>query len=241
MAGFVSSVEKWAEFSVAWKNELDTPPAIPFLHMTEVLREDSRIFSNVPMLDRVSKVQRLIQVINAHIGDSSDMDFNASMNLNDYNRILRPILKFHKRLKKHDYPYLWLFSVGVLEGMASLRVSTGLSEPVRFVFDVHGLFEKARTRFEQFRRLPAFEKAHAVVSGICEEDDKRFLPLQAADLFAWNLNRSALDELPFAVANIELLRSCQRNAWTLEVRDWHLADAARTITTTVILGPRQRR
>jgi hypothetical protein len=76
-----------------------------------------------------------------------------------------------------------------------------------------------------------------MASAVEERDDKHFLPLQAADLFAWNLNRSASDELPLAVSNIELLRTCGRKSWTLEVRDRHLAAAERAITTTMILGP----
>jgi hypothetical protein len=164
MAGFVSSDEKWEEFSVAWRKELDAPPAIPFFHMSEVLRQQGGVFAKIPMDQRLRKVERLIGVINDTVGADSDMDFNVSMNLAEYDRRLKPILNFHKKLKKHDHPYLWLFSVGVLEGLSSLRAATGLKESVRFIFDVHGLFDKASSRFERFRKFDSFEEAHGLSS-----------------------------------------------------------------------------
>jgi hypothetical protein len=248
MAGFISTVEKWADFSEAWKKELDRPPAIPFFHMKEVLREKGGIFDEVPMQDRIDKVKKLIAVVN----DWADVDFSCWMKLESYNRILKPTLNAWKKLKKFDQPYLWQFVVGVLEGMSSLEIYGRKGNRIQFVFDQNEtLFDNARKRYEElFSKLDAFAEARAIVDGVDERDDKIVLPLQAADLLAWNINRASSKPLPekdplkgyeMAVSNLELLRSVKRESWTLKHKEEALRAAARAITTTIILGPSKHR
>jgi hypothetical protein len=100
MAGFVSTVEKWARFSNAWQAELDRPPAIPFLHMNEVLSPKG-VFEGTSFHERFAKVDRLIDIANTHVGDNSDEEFSVSMNLADYNEILKPVLNFHRKTRSH--------------------------------------------------------------------------------------------------------------------------------------------
>ena len=74
MAGFVSSMEKWEKFSVAWKTDLDAPPAISFFHMSEVLRQHGGVFANVHMDQRLrcglARPARKQYSSNVGLGDS---------------------------------------------------------------------------------------------------------------------------------------------------------------------------
>lgn len=243
MAGFISTVEKWTEFSKAWKIELDSPPAIPFFHMNDVLREKDGVFGDTPLQERTEKVKRLITIINKW----TDADFRCWMKLESYKRILKPTLNNFKRLRKFDHPYLWLFVVGVLEGLSSVEIYGRKGKRIQFVFDQNeGLFDKVRKRYQEFSSLDAFAEVKAIVDSVEEKDDKVFLPLQAADLLAWNINRTSSKALPeedpldgygMAVSNLEILRSVKRESWPLEYKEEALQAANRAINTTIILGP----
>lgn len=242
MAGFISTVEKWAEFSKAWKTELDKPPTVPFFHMKDLLREKGGVFGNAPLDQRIEKVKKLIAIINKH----TEADFKCSMKLESYNRILRPALNNFKKLRKFDQPYLWLFVVGVLEGLSTLEIYGRKGKKIQFVFDQNEtLFKGARKIYERFSSIDAFAEAKAVVESVEERDNKIVLPLQAADLLAWNINRTISKPIPgedpldgygMAFSNLELLRSGNRESWPLEMKDEALQSANRAINTAVILG-----
>jgi hypothetical protein len=215
--------------------------------MVEVFKIKNGVFGDTPLQERKDKVKRLIAIINKWADD----DFRSWMKLEDYNRILKPTLNSWRKLKKFDHPYLWLFVVGVLEGLSSVEIYGRKGGKIQFVFDENEtLFDNARKRYEEFSEEDAFAEAKAIVDSVDERDDKIVLPLQAADLLAWNLNRANSEPLPredplngygMAVSNLELLRSAKRKSWPLEYKEEALRAANRAICTTIILGPSKRR
>lgn len=238
MCGFVSTVERWADFSTDWDIELNRPPAIPSLHTNDLLAKDGEgVFGDIPVPERFKKIGRLIDLINRH----TEMDFTARMNLLEYERTLSQALKFSNKLAKYNYPYLWLFVIGVLVGFSTVEVFMHGGRKSHFIFDKHGLFKRARSQYERVEQLiaPEFDVALAVVEKVDDEDDTEFLPLQAADLLAWHMNRSETGDLRLA-ANIDRLRSVGRETHEWAVNEDALRKAAQGLTTRIILGPRRR-
>ncbi len=88
--------------------------------------------------------------------------------------------------EKWDSSYYLLFS-SLIGSTLMVHRSKGTVRPIEFVFDSdqrHG--NRAYRLAQNFRPNGAFEG----LLNVSHKDDEEFLPLQAADLFAWNVRRS---------------------------------------------------
>jgi hypothetical protein len=66
----------------------------------------------------------------------------------------------------------------------------GRSEPIECSFDKQGkLSTRAARLYEKVVGLPGFEASHLVRLPVRLEDEKVYLPIQAADLVAWHVRR----------------------------------------------------
>lgn len=240
MAGFVSSVERWAKFAMDWDAELKADPPITHFHGKDILSKSGEgVFGAIAVEDRFRKVERLIDIINRH----TVMDFAASMSLSEYERTLGHAFKFSKKFKKNDYPYVWLFVIGVLVGFSTVDVMLRGGNESHFIFDKHGLFARATRQYERVEELiaPEFDVAFKVVRKIDQEDDREFLPLQAADLLAWHLNRAESGADQRITANLKRLHSVNRPSFEWAISEDALKKAERGLTTRIIYGRPKRR
>src|SRR3974377_2468031 len=90
-----------------------------------------------------------------------------------------------------DSPYILLFQQIIL-AMAVRGDLYGAKSPCKFVFDTQvGFAEEAGSQCSQFKetiRLSSRSDLPALVGDMPEFcDEKSFLPLQAADLYAWQM------------------------------------------------------
>jgi hypothetical protein len=179
LAGLLSTVEKWAEFSVDWDAAIHSRPNIDYFKMSEAesLKGQFTAFNSE---QRDAKVHTLADLINKHVL----FDYSVLIGQRAFDDILGPVLP--KKLKN---PYLFAFP-GMMAAMASYEHHYGRGDVVECVFDKQQkLSTRAGRLYDQLRGLPGFEHSDLVQTPIRFEDDKEFLPLQGADLLAWHVRR----------------------------------------------------
>lgn len=194
MAGYLTRADKWALFTEAWDEELRSPPSIEYLRMVEAnnLRDQ---FKGWTEQARDEKLRGLARVIR-HFEPFS-FEFSISRELND--KILKPV-SLRGLGNAH---FSCCFSV--VSGVARFAASQGIRAPIQFVFDQQeGVDKDIGLLFDMMKQhLPS--QAQKLISGAPQfEDDKKLLPLQAADMLAWHIRReyeagkSIQDPLPMA-------------------------------------------
>jgi len=110
--------------------------------------------------------------------------FECSVSRESFNRILRPVAPYD--LKS---PYFMCF-YGAIITIARYQSSKGIDVPVDFVFDEQEGLGEAVVRWYEYikqQQIPAISRV--LGSTPIFRDDKKMLPLQAADLLAWHLRR----------------------------------------------------
>src|SRR5207245_632978 len=84
----------------------------------------------------------------------------------------------------------------VVSGLAGYAASQGVTTPIEFIFDEQeGVDDDINLFFSHMKKnIP--RKARKLIDGVPvfkNDKDKRFLPLQAADMLAWHLRREHED------------------------------------------------
>jgi hypothetical protein len=178
LAGYLGTVEGWDLFDDEWKEVLDKPPRIEYFKSSEAesLRPDGQ-WAGVSKEQRNAKIDALIQVI----GRCTRRAVCARMRQHDYDKFVKG-----KIPAAWDSPYYFL-STFVVGAAINIERRDGDSESVDFVFDKDQTHEKGIKTL-----LPALmplQSLHGSLVNITREDEKIFLPLQAADLVAWQIRR----------------------------------------------------
>lgn len=179
LAGYVHSAERWLRFSDDWKAALDAPPKIDYFHMVEAenLRDE---FKNWSAPDRDAKINKLGKVIYKH----NPWSFECWVSESAFNEIVRPVAPYD--LKN---PYMVCF-YGAIVTVARFHASKAITAPVDFVFDEQGgLGAFAVFWYDWIKQRQDPPIAKLLGSTPVFRDDKKVLPLQAADLLAWHLRR----------------------------------------------------
>lgn len=179
LAGYVHSAEKWSQFSDDWKAELNTPPKIEYFRMVEAENLRGQ-FIRWPWRKREQKVNRLAKVIHKY----NPWSFECWLSEKAFNKILKPIAPYD--LKN---PYMYCF-YGVIVTVARLLQSEGIKAPVDFVFDEQGgLGPRVVFWYDWIKQWQDPSIAALLGNTPVFRDDKKVLPLQAADILAWHLRR----------------------------------------------------
>jgi hypothetical protein len=179
LAGYVHSAERWLQFSDDWKAALDAPPKIEYLRMVEAenLRDQFNKWSEE---DRDAKVNKLGEVIYEH----NPWSFECWVSERAFNEIVKPVAPYD--LKN---PYMVCF-YGAIVTVARLHESERITTPVDFVFDEQGgLGAFVVSWYDWVKQWQDPSIAKLLGSMPIFRDDKKMLPLQAADLLPWHLRR----------------------------------------------------
>jgi hypothetical protein len=183
LGGFVLPVEKWAAFSDDWKTQLDRAPAIDYFKMFEAVERNGQ-FQGVQPEIRDRKIRDLLEVIDAH----KPKGIYSVLQWSEFRELMATNLSGHLA---NPYPYLF----GLLfDALAKYQRDAGIfPEETDFDFDEQGEAGKFC--------LATYDILKAALSDGSPEirkmmgrmpimlDDKRYLPLQAADMFAWSMRR----------------------------------------------------
>lgn len=179
LAGYVHAAEKWLHFSDDWKRTLDSKPRIDYFRMVEAQNLNGQ-FRNWVACDRDAKVESLGKVIYDH----NPWSFECSVSQEAFDRIVKPVAPYD--LKN---PYMVCF-YGAIVTLARYHEEYGVTTPVDFTFDEQGPLGPFVVFWYEWIKEWQDPKISALL-GITPvfQDDKKVLPLQAADLLAWHLRR----------------------------------------------------
>jgi hypothetical protein len=179
MAGYLNRADAWELFSKAWRDECRAASPIEYLKMSEAqsLKGQFRGWSNEA---RDEKLRRLARVI-LHF---QPLSFEFSINRQAFDQVVAPASP--RGLKSSHFTSCF----AIVSGVSRYIAEQGNDIPVEFIFDRQdGVSDDIGLAFDVMKRsLPS--EAQKLIRGKPHfEDDKTFLPLQAADFLAWHLRR----------------------------------------------------
>lgn len=195
MAGYIAPAETWAEFSREWQIRLDQA-RLPYFKMSE-MGARPEIAGYFYRVIEESGVTAAISCV---------------FKTDDLVRAVRSIKwpPYVKNLEKLENPY-YLAVQQIIGNLAENQASFGISEPIDFIFD-----EEAEKRhiIESWSRMKL-----AVPDDIRKlmgdtpiyRDDKKVLPLQAADLYAWWVRKWYLEGDMDGVKDLKFPWGAKRN------------------------------
>lgn len=170
LAGYIASDDVWAAFSEAWQSRLNDAQ-IPFFKMNQMANKQ----------EIAGWFYRTIEEFN--IKASIACIVNTAELVEVQNNIVYP--SYITNPNKADNPYYWCFRyITVL--LAQRQKELNLLEPVDFIFDDESEKVKIPRAWEIIKRVPNLADITNLMGDMprfC--DDKRTMPLQAADLYAW--------------------------------------------------------
>jgi hypothetical protein len=177
LAGYVGTVEGWDRFDASWKTVLAAPPRIRYFKSNEAAHLRGE-FAGFTREQRNAKMDALIDII----GDCAERAICARMRQGDYNDIAKGQIP-----ARYDSPYYLLFPT-FIAAVVNIERIEGLSEATEFVFDSDQRFE--RLEYEMVPGLMPLRSFKGGIVSVAYRDDKTSLPLQAADLLAWQIRRA---------------------------------------------------
>lgn len=185
MAGYVARNDQWISFEIEWKQAL-AEFGIPFFHMSEFAAKQS-IYRRWSVAEREARYERLVNIINRHTVCSigiiiSRIDYAAAMGA------IAPTMP------SGIYGYIFrAFPIAV--GMMLAR--KGYADPqIVYVLDRGrgigpeiGLMDKMMMELDEIAHEHGKELNPLGYLSARTEDKQRFVPLQAADILAYQLYR----------------------------------------------------
>jgi hypothetical protein len=187
MAGLIGHSVDWAKFSDEWAAALiNGPRRLDYFKMKEAAGLNNQ-FYGWSEIERDNKLRELCGIINryAKIVTWSVIDLEAHAQI------------WAKHLvKPNSEPYFWPFQNTILATCFTLW-DAGVREKFEAIFDHQLIFgPRAKAWYQTVREIGFLrepEAASILPIDPLFRDDKNFLPLQAADLYAWTIRKSTND------------------------------------------------
>jgi hypothetical protein len=198
LAGFVTTHQRWAEFSDEWQAALDEPPKLAYFKMAEAesLRKQFSMKRGWDIQKRDARVLKLATIIPKY----AIVRVHASVLHASFKKWIKSI-RNPSRNSPQDSPYFILLH-SLVQTISILRIRSFNKDPCDLIFDEQGsLGQDAIFYWENLRKNPAASAAKTadLFAGYAENppifrDEKALLPLQAADLYAWQLRRKFVEK-----------------------------------------------
>lgn len=175
LAGYSADIPTWNSFSNDWAEVLNGPPRFEYFKMSEAESLKGQ-FVGCTSEKRDERLNDFIDVVLKY----APWEASVAVPAKDYREVLLPVL--HDR---HASPYYFSF-IAMVTALSGFYRHTGSSETVDFIFDEQkGQEMTMRRLYHQFRGwFPNWK-----LGRVAFKSDKEFLPLQAADLIAWQTRR----------------------------------------------------
>lgn len=192
LAGFLADHEQWGKFSDEWDAELKRQPALSYFKMTEAANLDGEFSEDNGWTEakRDDRVIGLARIIAKHV----KVRVSAVMPYDAFMRHIATIPASARSLSTDTpYPFLFLQTIMAVAVRGDLY---GIDSPCDFIFDQQlGHQEEisltwAQTRTMIDRAATRSDVAKRIGSPPIFRDDKCFKPLQAADLYAWQVRNN---------------------------------------------------
>lgn len=204
LCGYMADLPTWEKFSDAWHAFLNTPPTLTYFKMSEAESLKGE-FENWEPRDRDRKIDGFIDIILS----CDPFQGSSAIAEEDYQAIVKPALG-GRWGGQYDDPYLFLFMniVGLFSSMEFRweHAMRGLAPGELVLFDkeeysgqpperVDFVFDEDTKRHEKYARIAYDQSLKGLdvfrdrLGSVDFRDDKVFMPLQAADLAAWQRRR----------------------------------------------------
>lgn len=182
-SALTATIGDWAEFSDRWKAVLDEHPRIAYFKMAEAAGFNGPFYGWSESA-RNLKLMRLAQTFRD--AEYGFLEFSVSADLGAIEQKLRPI-----SIKPANEPYFWSFHITIQSiGWALIDTSPDYDIPYEVYFDEHVVFGPRAKAWYPVIRAMAEPKLKALMPvEPFFRDDKKTMPLQAADLTAWMSRR----------------------------------------------------
>jgi hypothetical protein len=203
LAGYVGTVCDWVGFESDWSKVLESQPRIEYFKSSEAESLKGQ-FVGASIDQRNAKIEALIDVIGRH----AQRAICARMRQDDYNEVIRPNVP-----EIWDDAYFFLFPAFIL-AVLGMEKYHGNSEPAEFICDSSQRVDKRAAKlYHQLKQFPQF--AGRIID-VFFRSDKEFLPLQAADLLAWQVRRFFCVPDEPRRAHFERAKDCpQQNSFSI--------------------------
>jgi len=185
IAGYAGPMESFSSFADEWQALLRENPALEYLKGKEANSLTGQ-FSGWTETERTARVLRFIDLIRKF----GLIALSFAVPYREFNEILRE----PKGIMRYPYPVAFATMVAWLMTSA---VQKSELEQIELIFD-QGMIGRERAiqaAYEGIKGSLSKEMLGLLAGRPRFEDDKRYLPLQAADLLAWNVRRDCAEQL----------------------------------------------
>ncbi len=185
LAGYAGPVQKFERLTDDWQATMREEPALAYLKGKEANALVGNFKGWTPE-QRDAKLEKLIASIRKH----DLIALSVAVNYRDFNRTLRE----PKGVLKNPFGVAFAHMAGWLMHSAHVKPER---EEIEMIFD-HGVLAREKEIEDAYQGMKwaiLKEAMDLLVGRPRFEDDKRHLPLQAADLFAWNVRRDLVEQL----------------------------------------------
>jgi hypothetical protein len=192
LAGLVAPFGAWIAFIAEWRAILDKSPKLDYFKMSEAGSMTEQFHPSRGWTEtlRDTRVLELAQVAAKY----GAIRIHASIKHDDFERYIASVPAPERKLSI-DRPYLLMF-LQIIMALATGGDQFGLCGACDYIFDEQGAFgEEALNWWPNFKQsINAIARSDIkkfIGNRPMFRDEKDFLPLQAADLYAWHIRKHA--------------------------------------------------
>jgi hypothetical protein len=184
LAGYLHRADVWAKFSDDWHAELKAWPAIEYFKASEANNLSGQFDYKKGWNEakRNAKVGNLAAIISHY----HPLSFEFSVNRKIFEDELKPRSPYG--LGRPHFAMCF----AVVAGIARYAAQEGINTPIEFIFDEQeGVDADIALFFSRMKKNLPLE-AQNLIEGtpfFKSDRDKRYMPLQAADLLVWHVRR----------------------------------------------------
>jgi hypothetical protein len=175
LAGYSATESTWRALWADWRATLDVSPKLEYFKMSEAESRKGQFLGFSPE-QRTQRINQFIDVILAH----SLQEASVAIPEKSYREVLYPILH-----KYHANPYYIAF-IAMVSAHAGINRHSGSREITDFIFDQQDGMQNKALRLYHLTKLALPDRQ---LGRVGYRSDKDTLPLQAADLIAWQIRR----------------------------------------------------
>lgn len=222
LGGLTLPAEAWDVFSPHWKAALDSSPSIEYFKGSEVWDRTKGPFMNLTTPERMFKVEALADTLLTY----KPLAISCRVEWQVFNKFVAEV-SIEPELRD---PYFFLF-FGLIGQMVVLAHKSPRFSSVDFIFDNQNeIGQRVQAWYSVFVSR-CTERVLALLGKKWPEfgDERKTMPLQAADMFAWYQRRSALGNLGHE-SHVRLWERFRRIQYSVILDYEHLYNIARDLS-----------
>jgi Protein of unknown function (DUF3800) len=202
LAGYIATADIWIEFSKDWKAQLDEAK-LPYFKMHE----------QVARPEIAAWFYRLIEKHDIKAAISCVIHTDELVRVNRSIKYPPHIIN----TEQIENPYYFGFKA-IIDVLAQNQQKLGISGPVNFIFDEESEKERVLQGWELMKAASSPEIAKLYGETPAYQNDKKIMPLQAADLYAWWILKWEREGLIEAVRDLPFAWETKKNIARLAMR-----------------------